>query len=237
MKKQTIKKILGFSGASLLAVSIAQASPVTINNFSFEQDVTGLGSDSGVHPPTGWTGFNIASGSDVGSEYPGAGSYTTPFAAPADGNQYSYINIFAGNPTGGIYQDVGLLAANTTYTLTVAIGQREFANAPGIISLINGTDDTGTVLASTTGIAATPHTFQDFTTTFTTGSVVSGDLSVELSVSTANGGALGGNLYQGDFDNVRLDASPVPEPATIALLGGGLALCLIVLRRKPVSVN
>jgi len=28
-----------------------------------------------------------------------------------------------------------------------------------------------------------------------------------------------------------------PEPGTCALLGGGLALSLIVLRRKPASVN
>jgi hypothetical protein len=34
-----------------------------------------------------------------------------------------------------------------------------------------------------------------------------------------------GGLQSTDFDNIRLDASPVPEPAALGLLGvGGLAL-------------
>jgi hypothetical protein len=49
---------------------------------------------------------------------------------------------------GGIYQNTGPLQPNTVYTLTVAIGSRaDRTNSPGIISLINGNDNSGTVLA------------------------------------------------------------------------------------------
>jgi hypothetical protein len=34
-----------------------------------------------------------------------------------------------------------------------------------------------------------------------------------------------------NFDNVRLDADPVPEPAGVALIAGG-AMTLLMLRRR-----
>ena len=67
--------------------------------------------------PTGWTAYNEAGHADIGSQWAGFISsennydYTvyTPLAAPADGNQYCYINMSNPNVTGGIYQDVGPL--------------------------------------------------------------------------------------------------------------------------------
>ncbi len=107
--------------------------------------------------------------------------------------------------TGGIYQDLGPLQTNTIYTLSVAIGSRaDRLNSPGIISLINGTDNTGTVLATGGGVPATQNTWQTYTVTYTTGASVSGDLTVELS---AIGNA---STIQADFDNVQLTATPVP---------------------------
>ncbi len=108
--------------------------------------------------------------------------------------------------TGGIYQDVGPLLPNTTYTLTVAIGLRnDFTpgslGSPGIISLINGANNTGTLLASTNGVPTTSGTWQDYTTTFITGPTVSGDLTVELPVA-------GASTIQANFDNVRLTKAP-----------------------------
>jgi hypothetical protein len=137
-----------------------------------------------------------------------------PLAPTADGNQYLYVNMFNPAVTGGVYQDVGPLQTNTTYTLTVAIGSRlDRINSPGIVSLINGTDDTGTVLATTNGIPATQDTWADYTVTFTTGPSVSGDLTIALS-------ALGdGTLIQADFDNVRLTTAPYVAPLTPPTLG------------------
>jgi hypothetical protein len=111
--------------------------------------------------------------------------------------------------SGGIYQDVGALQPNTIYTLAVAIGSRaDRVNSPGIISLINGTDDSGAVLATGGGLSAAQNTWQDYSVTYTTGASVSGDLTVELSV-------VGAGTTQADFDNVQLMAMPVLKAPTL----------------------
>ncbi len=113
--------------------------------------------------------------------------------------------MFNPGTTGGIFQDVGALQPYTTYTLTVAIGSRaDRINSPGIISLLNGTNNNGTLLATTGGIPIDQNTWQDYSVTFTTGASVSGDLTIELSV-TGNG-----STVQADFDNVRLSSTGLP---------------------------
>jgi len=108
---------------------------------------------------------------------------SNPLATPADGSQYLFVNMFDPSVTGGVYQDMGPMIPNHTYTLTVAIGSRkDRINSPGIISLVNGTDNTGTVLATGGGLPATQDTWQDYTVTYTTGPTVSGDLTICLSV-------------------------------------------------------
>jgi hypothetical protein len=105
--------------------------------------------------------------------------------------------------------------------LTVAIGSRaDRINSPGIISLVNGTDNTGTILAAGGGLPATQNTWQDYTITFTNGALASGDLTVVLSV-------LGAGTIQADFDKVRLAATQFPQLPTLGVpkvLGGNLVL-------------
>ena len=120
--------------------------PVSVANFSFESNVASGPGAVATSVPSGWTAFNESGPTDIGSEWAGGIDYVTntPLAPPAAGNQFCYINMFDPNVTGGIYQDAGALQPNTTYTLTVAIGSRaDRINSPGIISLLNGTDNTG----------------------------------------------------------------------------------------------
>jgi hypothetical protein len=202
------------NGESSNSVEISTTPQVGIvNNSSFEFDVASTGATV-TTVPVGWTAFNEAGPADIGSQNAGGTDYTIydPLAAPAAGNQYCYINMSNSGVTGGIYQDVGALQTNTIYTLTVAIGSRaDRNNSLGIISLINGTNNTGTVLATDGGLPSAQNTWQNYTVTFTTGASVSGDLTIELS-------ALGAGTIQADFDNVRLTATPVPvtlPPASV----------------------
>lgn len=207
-----------FDNVRLTATPVP-AAPGTVNNASFEINTAPAG---GVVTtvPTGWTAFNEGSGSDIGSQNSGGADYTvhTPLAAPADGNQYCYVNMFNPAATGGIYQDVGLLQPNTRYGLTVAIGSRaDRLNSPGIISLINGTDNTGTVLATGGGLPPAQDSWQDCAISFTNGATAIGDLTIALSVA---GNA---STIQADFDHVRLAITPVPitVPTLASLLVSG----------------
>lgn len=213
--------------------AVAVPPPPALANPSFEQNVIPPGTTYG-QIPTGWTAFNEAASGDIGAQNAGGGDYSVnnPLAPPADGNNYCYINLYQ-SPylLTGLYQDLGALQANTTYKLTVAIGSRmDIQTLPGIISLLNGTDNTGTVLASTNGVPATPNTWQDYSVSFTTGAAVGGDLTVELWVDPALTGrvANGVNNVQGDFDNVRLTATPIvfnaPTLRPPRVSGGSLIL-------------
>jgi hypothetical protein len=221
----------------MLSAASAQTS-ITVNNPIFEAQPVPVAGNLITTPngPTGWTGFRTGSGGnfDIGVGNASGPDFTTPLTAPGSGTNYLWLNDFNGNGTEitGVYQDVGALLADTSYTLTVAIGQRAGAApngqsswSPGIITLLNGTDNTGTVLATTTGIPTTPNTWEDFTASFITGATVSSDLTIELSVVDAP-------EIQADFSNVELTATAVPEPTTCALLGGGFISLMAIRRRK-----
>ena len=208
----------GFRDTGTMFIGIAnlsiQVTPATVtSNLSFEQNVAPVGSAASV-VPAGWLPFNKQGGQDFGSEQAGGTDYSVydPLNSTAAGKQFLFLNMFSGTGTGGIYQDVGPLQPNMTYTLTVAIGSRaDRINSPGIISLVNGTNNTGTVLATTTGLPATQDTWQDYTVTYTTGPSVSGDLTIMLSVA-------GASTIQANFDNVRLNApnnTPPPIPLRV----------------------
>jgi len=201
------------------------APPVTnfVNNWSFEANVVSGRGGIFETVPVGWTAFNEAGASDIGSQWASGSDYVvnTPMAAPAAGNQYCYVNMFNASTTGGIFQDIGAVQPNTFYTLTVAIGSRQDRlNSPGIISLVNGADVTGAVLASGGGLPSVRNTWQNYSVSCATGAAVSGDLSIVLS-------ALGnGTTIQADFDNVQLTVVPlkVPVLGTPKIAGGYLLL-------------
>jgi hypothetical protein len=201
-----------FDNVRLAAIPIPVPTD-TVNNFSFEAQTVARGNVWVTTPtgPGGWTGFHTGTNDswDIGLGRPGNEySPANPLATPADGDNYLWLNDYNGNGTQvtGIYQDVGPLLANTTYTLTVVIGSRgDRINSPGHISLVNGADNTGTVLASVSGIPAIQNTWQNYTVSYTTGASVSGDLIIMLSILDAG-------TIQADFDNVRLAVTPSLAP-------------------------
>ena len=214
--------------AAMLMTSAANAASVSVTNASF--DATNLapgtyqgdnvGSD-GVFGPnylSGWSGAG-----DSGAQNFGNPSYFQP----ADGPNVAYVN---GGP---IYQDLGALLSNTTYTLTVAAGnQPGFGlGSTGSISFIGGSNLGGTLLSSTNFSNQPSGLTSDYTTSFTTGSSVSGDLTVGLARTSGD---------QILFDNVRVSAvSAAPEPAAWALmmLAIGMIGSSLRMRRRSSAVS
>jgi hypothetical protein len=135
--------------------------------------------------------------------------------------------------TSYMYQDVGTLQPNTSYTLTVALGWRNDQGGGSIVlGLVNGVsyDPTSSVSLSTSTpfVASLQGQFQDVSLTFTTGDTVSGDLTIYIQ-NVTNGTGTGPTA----IDNVRLDATPVPEPTIPLLLGiSGVALMIFRGRRR-----
>ena len=161
---------------------------------------------------------------DQSSQYP---NFHNPLPGTASGTYYAAVTGYDGNPAEVMYQDVSTngqgnppLQPNTTYTLTIAIGEGIYSRPNnGYIALVNGTNPSGTVLAtaqiSTLGYGNYANNFKDLTVTFTTGPSVSGDLTIEVATnygySTASFIAV---------DNVRL-TSVAQGPYAVAVANPG----------------
>lgn len=208
-----------FALLSILALGFipapASADTIAITNASFEQITNPLIYTSpgigiwNTGPIPGWTGV-------AGSWQPGPGAFTSV----PDGNTVAFSN-------GGTLSQAlsASLALNTTYTLSVAVGHRldgtDGYPAAYTIELLAGS----MVLNSISGFSGDINkgTFQDVSFNYTTGAMpLMGNLGIEL----ISGGT------QSDFDNVRLSATPAPEPGSLALLGTGLGLMFFVFRRR-----
>jgi len=219
-----------------LAAATTQAQSITVPDFSFEtpsetgtyQDNTGIAAGSAI-PNTGsawyYLGGFTAGGSPVGVQDVSANGFTA--GANPDGTQDGYVNVGAWMGSGALTP----IVANTTYTLTVAEGNRGggFAQTGGFtIALAYGLS-VGTGLTNSANWGSFLHvsyanspavgTFADYQTSFTTGS---SDSSIGQSLFVL----LGSDVVTGnnpiDYDDVRLTATAVPEPANLALaaLGG-----------------
>jgi hypothetical protein len=184
---------------------------------------------------TGWV-FNVNGGSAYGTE---AISSNFASAGTSSGNNCAFIN----NDDPGVTDTItsaaslGTITGLTTYTLTLAIGNKNgtgLYDNPGNVSfslLANGV----AFATKTVNNGTVPEgTFEDFTLTYTTpssGSIVGENLEIQMATLPETGSA-----YQPGFDNVRLSetVTAVPEPkAWILVVLGALLFCL--LRRRHVA--
>ena len=214
------------------------AASIMVPNFSFESpaQTNGANNNGGNGNTTAITNWTISappSNTDNGVYHPLAGfTSTNPLPAPADRNQLAYLVPGAGN-TSSITSSasLGTVAANMLYTLTVALGNRSdnlfFDTGTYTIDLLaNG----ASVAEATLAGSAIPHgTFSDLSAVFTSpasGPLIGESLTIRLSATA------GSNSDEGIFDNVRLTASPVPEPATSIMIVGGMAALAWLRRRR-----
>jgi len=200
--------------AAVFAFGGAQAASITVGNASFEDPVLSSGGWSDATPPS-WN--------EPTSDGPGSFTEFIPDFA-SEGTQHQGMNIGE-----FMWQVLGVTwAPDTAYTLTVGSGNRSghTAGSGGLtrIALESSEAAIGTSLAMAEidpFIHSAPGTFADFSLVYTTGPVApAGTIRINL----VNAGA-----GRSHFDNVRLDAVVIPEPASIGLAGFGL---LAILRRR-----
>ncbi|NOY30101.1 MAG: PEP-CTERM sorting domain-containing protein [Planctomycetes bacterium] len=221
----------------------AEAALVTINNPSFESPVTPSATFSGGQTtgPTDWTVYN--SGATNNERFFGVWnpSTTNSFVNGApDGANVGVV--FLENTTNlaeaGLQQTLtATLQLSTQYTLTVDVGN--FSDADG--GPFNFTGFPGyrvELFAGSTLIASDLNTlspsegiFETSVVSFATG-ISHANLGQTLAIRLVN---LNGPGIEVNFDNVRLDASPVPEPSTVGL--GVLGMMCVLLKRHRISRN
>jgi len=199
-----VTRVLAVLGLVLGATGQAGAVAITVVNPGFE-----------VPPELDGT-FTTTPNAATGWTHDGTAGVWNPSPTQAYGGVAPEGSNVAYSNSGPLSQILTtLLAANTTYTLTVQVGDRGDTAFPGYqVQLLAGS----TVLAQcNTCVTPADNTFTLATVTFTTPSSVTTDLL---------GIRLDSNGEQTNFDDVRLNASPadpVPEPGTLFLFGAGLA--------------
>jgi hypothetical protein len=210
-----------FLGVAVLALCVyaapAQAAAIPVPNFSFEEPVLGPVGEGDL-AKTAYQGF----GWETTSTRVGYGDWEMANLGSLGwfpGGGVTGDQELIGNATGFIArtqgQDLGVnLAANTTYTLQVDL-INDWGYVPSRllqydIALHAGSNEVGRLTGD--------QTFADAAT---------GKLELDLTAITgASPAGLGQPLWielgshHGNtvYDNVRLDASPVPEPSSVVLL-------------------
>lgn len=242
------------AGATLLATA-ARAVDLPVLNAGFEADVVTPGAFV-VLMPQGWQAFDPSgmlnqSTNALGVIRPLPGTEYFPGGTPEGDN--AALVFLAGPQAGeaGLQQTLGsTLQPLTRYTLTVQVGNIASGTSlpgssggPGVffdldgfpgyrIELLAG----GQVLAadsSSTGVIPEGE-FRLATLSFETGAspALAGQaLGIRL-VNLKQPGTPEVPNIEVDFDAVRLQAQPVPEPAGWALMGAGTALLLAWRRRR-----
>lgn len=193
-----------------------------------------VGSNYQYNPTgTGWL-FNSVGTAGGGSDDNGALIYGSEWyaSAPPDGSQVAGLQQYSGSTTGAsISQEVSGFNVGASYAVTFDIderngkcscvtgGQSNTPSAADAIEVILG----GVVLGT-----FTPTT--DTWTQVTTGQMVATSSTMDLEFYSASTGVLSTSQVNSLFTDVMIE-DPTPEPATLALVGGGLLL-LAGLRRR-----
>ena len=136
------------------------------------------------------------------------------------GSDYAFASLKNTNTSVDLSQALAAtLQLNTVYTLKVAVGFRAQAALAPAYSVILGTTS-GAVLASTGAVALTAGQWTDVTVSY---AAIANDPNANQNLRIILRGL---SSIETGFDNVRLDAveavAPVPEPATMSLIGGSL---------------
>ena len=218
-----------------------EAASIAVPNYSFE-DGGDPGDSGGISPIPSWSFTTSGNGRhsyvDPSSfYYAGADGNKSALPGTADRGQHAQHFVGINQPiTESTLTSSALttISLDTTYTLTVALGNDFVYLGSGtyVLQLLGNSTVYAGIVVGKSEISS--GTFADFSTSFTTTSLDSRageNLTVNL-VSITDGQS---HATRFDFDNVRLDATSIPEPSSAAFLIGGVALVAALRRRKKIS--
>jgi len=218
----SIKRIIApivLGSAMLLLTGAAQAVNVEVNG----------GFETGDF--TGWTQFATGPNQSVNPNMAGDTSSAGNFHVQIN-NTVLASNSLIKNANVG----VGVVAPNSAYTVTFdargSAGVGGVAFAEFFSELSGGGTSKAEILGGAPlqaqGLNANPLIWTSFSFSGTTGSDVSGGVTLQLGATT--GGATGSfsNMF---YDNIVIDVTPIPVPAAVWLFGSALGL-LGWMRRK-----
>ena len=180
--------------------------PAFISNASFEFPSVAAGGYAYV--PPGWSVYaNTNLGGVTANANLFGGTSGGAMPSPAAGRQAAFVAY-----GGCLAQEIGVIASNKIYTLTVAAGTRSTGSAgTNAFWLKDGAWDSGTTLSTRTASMPTPGTFADSSISFETGRGVNAD-TIGHRLVVALGGPLSASTGQCSYDNVRLTVSDPPDP-------------------------
>lgn len=224
----------------LMHPSAPAVSPeVRIANQSFEDSLLDDGGIAGHPRNKGWT-FHYTNSSISGvlnptsTYYPGGAGLGTPGGADGARTGFVYNNLAVADESQlcSIEQTLGaILMRETIYQLSVAVGKSEDAVYGGYrLELFAGDSLIG---FQENAVDPPPGTFTDvgFTVVADTLDPVLFGESLKIRLSATS---LAYNTGT-DFDNIRLTATIVPEPATIWLIITTLPFLWLAIRTRPVK--
>ncbi len=218
MTLRSLAVLASVTVATVCAAVPAQAVNLVVVNASFETLPAGglplAGCGAGCSFSTsaipGW----VNSGGTNGQFQPGSSSGNFAyFDYVPDGATVAYTN------GGSIVQTLTATAvAGHTYSLFTDFGVRHDVGNPGSITLSIGATNIGA-----SGAYPTSGTWSTYSAVYT---ATAADAGAAITVTLGSSGG------QGDFDNVRVTDTAVPEPATWALMLTGFGLVGAATRRR-----
>lgn len=215
----------------------ALASSVPIANASFEANVLAENGTTN-NTATSWTSIlgNTCAPNCWGANNPGVANVSFPTGSVPDGN--NALGMASGNANVPVFQNLGVtLAADTIYTLTVAVGNPADRADNKSFGFQLGLVGSGNTYASFSAANMNSITNGAFTELSASSTILAGnpDIGKTLVIQLFGPVSQGPGLPYVAFDNVRLTAESipaVPEPETYAMMLAGLGLLGWMARRK-----
>ncbi|MBI5575160.1 MAG: hypothetical protein HY896_02215 [Deltaproteobacteria bacterium] len=212
----------------LAAALPGTASSITVQNYSFETPVYSDGGGGISGAIDGWIGARSSGGEWSISSI--RNPYATDYTSAYDGSQVAFSRSNVMDTVGFVssfYQDLGdVLTANTTYRLRVDIGNPGSASFGGYTVQLMTVEGNSVLVQDINTLAPADKQF-----------LISDIFYTALASDTNLGRHLRINLIslgsQTDFDNVRLDAAPVPIPNVAWLFSSGVVTLFGLKRRRP----